>query len=154
MEAGRRTASSPGLGARDTLRLEMKYALYGNDIDESTDPTRADWWIVKLDMGDFVGRDALARIAEAGPAPPVGRLPLLERGIPRATGGRGWRAGVGGPSGAMSPTLAYGIGPAICRRGARRRNRPAVRSATGSPRGSREDPLLPAAASSADPATR
>jgi aminomethyltransferase len=49
-----------GLGARDTLRLEMKYALYGNDIDETTSPLEAGLgWITKLDRGDFIGRDAL-----------------------------------------------------------------------------------------------
>lgn len=49
-----------GLGARDTLRLEMKYALYGNDIDESTTPLEAGLgWIVKLDKPEFIGKQAL-----------------------------------------------------------------------------------------------
>jgi aminomethyltransferase len=56
-----------GLGARDTLRLEMKYALYGNDIDESTTPLEAGLsWTVKLKAGDFIGRDALVAQKAAG----------------------------------------------------------------------------------------
>ena len=51
-----------GLGARDTLRLEAKMALYGNDIDETTTVLEADLgWILKLEKGDFLGRDALLR---------------------------------------------------------------------------------------------
>jgi len=51
-----------GLGARDTLRLEAKMALYGNDIDDTTTAFEADLgWMVKLRKGDFIGRDALAR---------------------------------------------------------------------------------------------
>jgi aminomethyltransferase len=56
-----------GLGARDTLRLEMGYCLYGNDIDETTNPLEAGLaWTVRMDKGDFIGRDAIARIREAG----------------------------------------------------------------------------------------
>ena len=52
-----------GLGARDTLRLEMKYALYGNDIDATTNPIEAGLgWVVKLEKGDFVGRDVIAKV--------------------------------------------------------------------------------------------
>ncbi len=51
-----------GLGARDTLRLEAKMALYGNDIDDTTTALEADLsWIVKFKKGEFIGRDALAR---------------------------------------------------------------------------------------------
>jgi aminomethyltransferase len=51
-----------GLAARDTLRLEAKMALYGNDIDETTTVLEADLaWILKLEKGDFIGRDALVR---------------------------------------------------------------------------------------------
>jgi aminomethyltransferase len=51
-----------GLGARDTLRLEAKMTLYGNDIDETTTVLEADLgWIVKLKKGEFIGRDVLAR---------------------------------------------------------------------------------------------
>ncbi len=56
-----------GLGARDTLRLEAKMALYGNDIDDTTTVLEADLgWIVKLDKGDFVGREILSRQAAEG----------------------------------------------------------------------------------------
>jgi aminomethyltransferase len=58
-----------GLGARDTLRLEPRLSLYGNDIDETTNPLEAGLgWVVKLDKGDFVGRDALVKI-KATPLP-------------------------------------------------------------------------------------
>ena len=51
-----------GLGARDTLRLEARLSLYGNDIDETTNPLEAGLgWVVKMDKGDFVGRAALER---------------------------------------------------------------------------------------------
>jgi aminomethyltransferase len=57
-----------GLGARDTLRLEARYSLYGNEIDETTDPIEAGLgWTCKLDK-DFVGRDAIVRAKERGPA--------------------------------------------------------------------------------------
>lgn len=56
-----------GLGARDTLRLEMKFALYGNDIDDSHNALEAGLgWIVKLQKGDFIGRDALLKAKAAG----------------------------------------------------------------------------------------
>jgi glycine cleavage system T protein (aminomethyltransferase) len=56
-----------GLGARDTLRLEAKMALYGNDIDDTTTVLEADLgWIVKLEKGDFLGRDVLARQKSEG----------------------------------------------------------------------------------------
>ena len=58
-----------GLGARDTLRLEASMRLSGQDIDESTNPLEAGLgWVVKLDKGDFVGRDALQRIKDGGGA--------------------------------------------------------------------------------------
>ena len=121
MEAGQAHGIEPcGLGARDTLRLEMKYALYGNDIDETTNPYEGGLaWIVKLDKGEFVGRDALARIAEAGPRRRLIGFRLLERGIPRA----GYPVVLNGErvtevrSGAMSPTLGYGIGTCYLPRG-------------------------------------
>jgi aminomethyltransferase len=68
MAAGRPHGLQPvGLGARDTLRLEAKMALYGNDIDDTTTVLEADLgWIVKLGKGDFIGREVLARQAEQG----------------------------------------------------------------------------------------
>ena len=103
-----------GLGARDTLRLEMKYALYGNDIDESTNPYEAGLgWIVKLDKaGDFVGRAALERLAAQGPERRLVGFQLGERGVPRP----GYAVAIEGEvvsevrSGAMSPSLGVGIG--------------------------------------------
>ena len=76
IEAGRGDGIQPiGLGARDTLRLEMKFTLYGNDIDETTNPLEAGLgWIVKPGKGDFLGRAAIEalraprRHAEAGRA--------------------------------------------------------------------------------------
>jgi aminomethyltransferase len=56
-----------GLGARDTLRLEMKYCLYGNDIDETTHPLEAGLgWITKLNKGEFLGRDVLLKAKAEG----------------------------------------------------------------------------------------
>jgi aminomethyltransferase len=68
LEAGAEFGIKPcGLGARNTLRLEAKMALYGHEIDASISPLEADLaWIVKLDKGDFVGREALLRQNEAG----------------------------------------------------------------------------------------
>ena len=57
-----------GLGARDTLRLEMRYALYGNDIDETTNPLEAGLgWVVKPAKGDFIGRDGDREGPRRGP---------------------------------------------------------------------------------------
>jgi aminomethyltransferase len=56
-----------GLGARDTLRLEMGMALYGNDIDDTVTPLEANLgWLTKINKGDFVGRDALLQQKSAG----------------------------------------------------------------------------------------
>jgi aminomethyltransferase len=70
MEAGKALGiRAVGLGARDTLRLEGRLSLYGNDIDETTNPLEAGLgWVVKLDKGDFVGRAALQAI-KAAPFP-------------------------------------------------------------------------------------
>src|SRR5260370_20964746 len=60
-----RGAKPCGLGARDTLRLEAAMPLYGHELDEETDPFQAGLaWAVKLDKGDFIGRDALLRRRE------------------------------------------------------------------------------------------
>ena len=64
LEVGKPLGVKPaGLGARDTLRLESRLSLYGNDIDETTNPLEAGLgWVTKLDKGDFVGRAALEEI--------------------------------------------------------------------------------------------
>jgi len=73
-----------GLGARDTLRLEAKLMLYGNDIDETTTVLEADLrWLVKFKKGDFLGRDALLRQREEGIKRKIVGFELIERGIAR-----------------------------------------------------------------------
>jgi len=114
LEEGREIGVAPaGLGARDTLRLEMGYCLYGNDIDETRTPVEAGlMWITKLDKGKFVGREAIARRVEEGPRERLAGFVLSERGIPRA----GQRILAGGSaagevtSGTFSPSLERGIG--------------------------------------------
>ena len=68
LELGKSRGLEPtGLGARDTLRLEARLALYGNDIDETTNPLEAGLgWVVKLDKPMFVGKDALVAISKRG----------------------------------------------------------------------------------------
>ncbi len=62
-----RGARPIGLGARDTLRLEMCYALYGNELDDQTTPLEAGLgWTVKMKKGDFIGRAVMARLKEEG----------------------------------------------------------------------------------------
>jgi len=84
-EAAREFHGEPiGLGARDTLRLEMKYALYGNDIDKTTNPLEAGLgWVVKFDKGDFVGREVLSKVKETGPKRKNVAFELKEKGFPR-----------------------------------------------------------------------
>src|SRR5512132_3222938 len=74
-----------GLGARDTLRLEMGYCLYGNDIDQTTNPLEAGLgWITKLGKGDFSGREALLRVKAAAPRRAlVGFVVEGEKAFPR-----------------------------------------------------------------------
>ncbi len=73
-----------GLGARDSLRLEMGYALYGNDLDEEHTALEAGLgWVVKLNAGDFIGRDALAAEKEGGVTRRLTGIRLTERGFPR-----------------------------------------------------------------------
>lgn len=73
-----------GLAARDTLRLEAKMALYGNDIDAEHTVLEADLeWIVKWQKGDFLGRDALARQKENGVARKLVGFEMVDRGIAR-----------------------------------------------------------------------
>ena len=73
-----------GLGCRDSLRLEMGMALYGNDIDDTVTPLEANLgWIVKLAKGDFVGRDALVRQKEQGIPRKLVGFTTAERAFPR-----------------------------------------------------------------------
>ncbi len=105
--------AAAGLGARDTLRLEMGYALYGNDIDETITPLEAGLgWLVKLDKGDFVGRDALKRQKEAGVVRRLAGFRLTERGFPRPGYDVRFRGETVGEvrSGTVSPSLGCGIG--------------------------------------------
>jgi len=102
-----------GLGARDTLRLEAKMALYGNDIDHSTTPIEADLgWIVKTEKGDFMGRDVLEREKAEGPRRKLVGFEMIDRGIGR----HGYPIVDGGQeigvvtSGTHSPTLKKAIG--------------------------------------------
>ncbi|MFL6268564.1 MAG: glycine cleavage system aminomethyltransferase GcvT [Actinomycetes bacterium] len=101
-----------GLGGRDTLRLEMGYALHGNDISTDTDPFEARLgWAVALGKGDFRGRDVLAARKEAGPKRLLVGLVSGDRLIPRhgmATYD-GDRPVGEVTSGTFSPTLRQGI---------------------------------------------
>ena len=73
-----------GLGARDTLRLEMKMALYGNDIDQNTTPIEGGLsWIVNLNKGDFIGREVLERQKKEKPKRRLICLELEDKAIPR-----------------------------------------------------------------------
>jgi aminomethyltransferase len=102
-----------GLGARDTLRLEAGMPLYGNELDRETNPFEAGLGrVVKLDKpGDFVGREALARVAKDGPAKQLVGMVMTGRGIARhgypVLDGDG-RTGVV-TSGTHSPTLGKPI---------------------------------------------
>ncbi len=115
MDAGKPHGLQPaGLGARDTLRIEAGYCLYGNDITEETNPLEAGLgWIVKLAKGDFIGREALLRIKEEGPRRRLVGFVMEERGIPRP--GYSIQSEDGTPigqvtSGTQSPLLKKGIG--------------------------------------------
>lgn len=107
-----------GLGARDTLRLEAGYMLYGNDIDQTTSPLEAGLgWTVKFGDSDFLGRSILERQKAEGPARRMVALEMLDRGIPRAhspIAQDGERVGEV-TSGTFSPTFKRGIGLAYVR---------------------------------------
>jgi aminomethyltransferase len=102
-----------GLGARDTLRLEMKMALYGNDIDQTTNPLEAGLgWVVKLDKDNFIGKDALAKIKAEGMKRRLVAFESRGKGIPRphfAITKDGRELGYV-TSGTFSPSLKKGIG--------------------------------------------
>lgn len=73
-----------GLGARDTLRLEVKYPLYGQELSSQINPLEAGLgWAVKLDKSDFIGRDALIKIKEAGLKRKLVGIEIKGAGIPR-----------------------------------------------------------------------
>ena len=113
MEAGKEFEIEPiGLGARDTLRLEKKMCLYGNDIDETTNPIESGLsWITKLDKGDFIGREALLKVKQEGPKRRLVAMVLEGQGFPR----KGYDIFKDGQqvgkitSGTVSPILNKGI---------------------------------------------
>ncbi len=114
MEAGAEFGIKPiGLGARDTLRMEMGYCLYGNDIDDTTSPIEAGLgWITKFTK-DFNNADALKKQKEEGVSQKLVGFKMIDRGIPRhdyeiqdANGNKIGRV----TSGTQSPTLGHGIG--------------------------------------------
>lgn len=113
-EAGAEYGIKPiGLAARDTLRLEMGFALYGNDINDSTSPLEAGLgWITKFTK-DFVNADALKQQKEAGVKKKLVGFELIDRGIPRhdypIVDEGGSQIGIV-TSGTMSPTMKKAIG--------------------------------------------
>lgn len=114
MEAGTPYGIKPiGLAARDTLRLEMGFCLYGNDIDDTTSPIEAGLgWITKFTK-DFTNSEALKKQKEQGTERKLVGFELDERGIPRheyeIVDAEGNKIGVV-TSGTMSPSLKKGIG--------------------------------------------
>ena len=104
-----------GLGARDTLRLEKGFCLYGNDIDDTTSPIEAGLgWITKFAEGkDFIDRACMERQKAEGVTRKLVGFKLLDRGIPRhgyeLAAPSGERMGVV-TSGTMSPCLHIGVG--------------------------------------------
>ncbi len=114
LEAGAEFGIQPcGLGARNTLRLEAKMALYGHEIDATITPLEADLaWIIKWDKGDFVGRRALEEQRDAGLRRKLAGFVMTGRGIGRdgyevhcAGAPAGWVT-----SGGPAPTLGQNIG--------------------------------------------
>jgi aminomethyltransferase len=85
MDSGKAFGLEPaGLAARNTLRLEAKMLLYGNDMDETTTVLEADLgWICKLDKGDFIGRDEILKQRQAGVKRILVGFEMIERGIAR-----------------------------------------------------------------------
>lgn len=102
-----------GLGARDTLRIEAGYPLYGNELDEKTTPVEAGLnRYVKMDKGDFIGRDILLEQVESGTARETIGFKMLDKGVPRHGYGvmkNGKKIGEV-TSGTMSPVLDIGVG--------------------------------------------
>ena len=119
MKAGGDAVEPTGLGCRDTLRMEMKYCLYGNDIDASTNPIEAGLgWITKLDKDNFIGKEALVD-AKANITRKLICIEMIDRGIPR----KGYTIVNNGvvvgevTSGTQSPSLNQGIGLAYVAKG-------------------------------------
>jgi aminomethyltransferase len=113
LDAGRSKGLTPaGLGSRDSLRLEMGYALYGNDLDEEHTPLESGLgWITKLDKGDFIGRDVLVRQKEEGVTRRLVGMTLTDKGFPRPgypVVEAGQSVGVL-TSGTVSPSLGIGV---------------------------------------------
>jgi len=114
MEAGKEFGIGPiGLGARDTLRLEMGFCLYGHDIDETTNPIEAGLgWITKVEKGEFIGRAPILTCKSAGPQRRLVGFMLEDRAFPR----QHYPIRAGGEdagrvtSGTFSPILDRGIG--------------------------------------------
>jgi aminomethyltransferase len=112
-KAGKDCGITPiGLGARDTLRLEMGYCLYGNDIDQTTNTLEAGLgWITKLKKGDFVGRPVLEKVKADGVKRKLVGIDIEEKAIARhgyAIHSNGTLVG-SVTSGTFSPTLERGI---------------------------------------------
>ncbi len=118
MAAGQDLGLQPiGLGARDTLRLEARMPLYGQELGEDISPFEAGTgWAVKLDKGDFIGRDKMAEVKANGPKRKAVGFRMTERsGAPRTHYPVGIDGKVVGEvtSGAFSPTLGENIGLAL-----------------------------------------
>jgi aminomethyltransferase len=102
-----------GLGARDTLRTEMKYALYGQDLSETTTPLEAGLsWLIKWDKGDFIGKEALLEQKQQGIKRKLVGFQMLGPAIPRPGGNIFYQGQLLGQttSGTYSPSLKKGIG--------------------------------------------
>jgi len=125
IEAGRPHGIKPaGLGARDTLRTEVCYPLYGHELDEETGPVEAGLgFFVAYDKGDFIGRAALLRKKESGASRKLVAFKSLEKSAPPRPGYTVWNGRDGGEqvgavcSGTLSPSLGIGIGMAYIRPG-------------------------------------
>jgi len=114
LEKGKSDGIQPcGLGARDTLRVEMGYPLYGHEIDENTNPFEAGLdRFVRIDKGDFIGKKLLVRSMEMGLQKKLIGFEMIERGIPRQGYGILKNDTVLGKvtSGTLSPSLRKPIG--------------------------------------------
>ncbi|MES3037725.1 MAG: glycine cleavage system aminomethyltransferase GcvT [Bdellovibrionota bacterium] len=108
------TAQPIGLGARDTLRTEMAYSLYGNEIDDTSNPYAANLgWVVKPNAKDFMGKSLILNAKESGLKRKLVGFKMIDRGIPRhhyrLVNGQGQEVGIV-TSGTHSPSLDEPIG--------------------------------------------